>query len=100
MIELLNYNISSSECLFAAYVAILCAIIVYIWTYFRRIERLNVPQVEGGYPILGSALDMIKNPPWEVMTEWTMKYGPLYLLHLFGRECLVVSDPALLKVLF
>uniref|UniRef100_A0A7S2Y0F8 Cytochrome P450 n=1 Tax=Fibrocapsa japonica TaxID=94617 RepID=A0A7S2Y0F8_9STRA len=31
------------------------------------------------------------------MTEWAQTYGPIYQFHLFGKRCVGVADPSLLK---
>ena len=61
-------------------------------------KQMNMPKVKGRWPVLGNAIDMIQNPPWEIMDKWTSEYGPLYRMNVFGRECIVVADPDLLKV--
>jgi len=42
---------------------------------------------------------MLEGSPWDVMTRWVIRYGMIYKFHLFGSDCVCVSDPALLKVL-
>ena len=48
------------------------------------------------FQILSSPL----GPPWNVMTSWHHRFGPLYSFTLpFFRSCVSVDSPALLKAL-
>lgn len=60
---------------------------------------MTFPKVKGGYPIFGQVFDMLKGSPWNMLTAWSKKYGPTYVFHLFGSDCLSVADPELLKVI-
>jgi len=62
-----------------------------------KLAKMTIPMVRGGLPILGQALTMLKNPPWDTMTKWVAEYGPLYQFKLFGRRCVVVADPDILR---
>jgi beta-ring hydroxylase len=57
------------------------------------------PKVKGGYPFLGQVFDMMKGSPWDSLQQWADKFGPTYVFHLFGSDCLSVADPELLKVI-
>lgn len=56
-----------------------------------------IPSVPGGLPVLGQVFEMLKSVPWDLMTHWALKHGPIYKFHLFGKDCVCVADPALLK---
>ncbi|CAM9495085.1 unnamed protein product, partial [Choristocarpus tenellus] len=51
----------------------------------------------GGLPILGQALKLGKGAPWDVMTSWMHKYGPIYRFSMFGKQCVVLAEPQLMK---
>lgn len=62
-----------------------------------KVRRMNMPTVPGGVPFLGQVLEMIRSPPWDLMVRWGDALGPIYRFTLFGENCVVVADPALLK---
>lgn len=62
-----------------------------------KIRRMNMPLVEGGIPIIGQAVALIKTAPWDLMVQWMHQYGPMYRFKLFGENCVVAADPALLR---
>lgn len=71
-----------------------------IWTMVDKgvkIRRMNMPAVEGGVFFLGQVFEMIRMPPWDLMVQWMHQLGPIYQFKLFGENCVVVADPALLK---
>ena len=59
----------------------------------------RIPAVSGSIPFFGHVFEMMKGSPWDVMTRWVMKYGMIYKFHLFGSDCICVSDPALLRII-
>lgn len=62
-----------------------------------KVRRMNMPAVPGGLPFVGQVLEMIRRPPWDLMVEWMHQLGPIYKFSLFGENCVVAADPALLK---
>merc|ERR1719331_2090217 len=65
----------------------------------RAEEGERIPAVSGSIPFFGHVFEMMKGSPWDVMTRWVMKYGMIYKFHLFGSDCICVSDPALLRII-
>ena len=72
-------------------------IVIKFMQFLSRPRLLNVPRVEGGWPFLGQVFEMLKGSPWDVMTEWSHKYGGIYTFHLFGSDAICISDGDLLK---
>lgn len=63
-----------------------------------KIRRMSsIPVVKGGLPYIGHAAALIKVAPWDMMVQWMHQYGPIYRIKLFGQNCVVTADPALLK---
>lgn len=65
----------------------------------RRLPKdaIPIPRVKGGLPFFGVAFDMLKSVPWDLMTKWALDYGPIYRFPLFGKDCVCVADPDLLR---
>ncbi|KAG5188023.1 cytochrome P450, partial [Tribonema minus] len=70
------------------------------WAFRRllfsiKIARLakTVPGVDGGIPILGQAINLVTTPPWDLLTSWVSRYGPLYRFNMFGTQVVVLADP-------
>jgi hypothetical protein len=59
----------------------------------------EIPYISGGYPFFGNVFEMINGSPWNVMTDWATKHGNIYKMHMFGSDCICVSDPTLLQVI-
>jgi cytochrome P450 len=68
-------------------------------TFLRPIKGKVVPRVGSGYPFFGQVFTMLKGSPWDQMALWAVEYGTIYILHLFGSDSYVVSDPELLKII-
>ena len=47
--------------------------------------------------MLGQAPKLANGAPWDVMTAWAKEYGSIYRFKIFGKENVVVSDPAYMK---
>ena len=79
-------------------IAGIASLIAMLMAVMRKPE-MPFPKVKGGYPFLGQVFDMLKGSPWDSLTNWSKKFGPTYVFHLFGSDCLSVADPELLKVI-
>jgi cytochrome P450 len=62
-------------------------------------RNTSIPAVKGGLPFFGQMFIMLKGSPWDTMASWVQEYGQIYRIHLFGSDAVVVSDPALLKII-
>ena len=58
---------------------------------------IPIPAVPGGFPVLGQVFEMLKSVPWDLMTHWSLTIGPIFKFQLFGKDCVCVADPELLK---
>ena len=54
--------------------------------YAYKMKKLSksIPTVPGLF-FLGSVFDFISATPWDLMTMWHEKYGPIYCFGLIGR---------------
>lgn len=50
----------------------------------------DIPAVHGRLPVVGNLFDMSKTHL--VLTEWALKYGPVFRFSLFGEEIVVLND--------
>jgi cytochrome P450 len=55
--------------------------------------------VKGGIPFFGQAFELMQGSAWDLITEWTKKYGTILRFHLFGSDLICVSDPEILKII-
>lgn len=51
------------------------------------------------YPIIGHIPYLLKEP-WRVFYEYSKRYGAVYLIRLWNKPMLIVSDPELVKTMF
>ena len=81
--------------------AVIC--VVRSLVLYRRsmlvISRTMPVVLAGNYFYIGQVFEFLKSPPWDLMTEWHGEFGQIYAFGLFGRCCVSVSDPKILKVL-
>jgi len=56
-----------------------------------------IPTAPGGVPLLGHIFSMISQPPWDTLSGWVLKYGPIVRLNLFGKQIVAVNDRDMLK---
>lgn len=79
--------------------AVVAFIVLFVWKAPRAPPKgtIPMPEAKGGLPFFGHVAEMLKSVPWDLMTEWSLKYGPIYKFHLFGKDCVCVADPDLLK---
>ena len=72
---------------------------VFLFCKVKFKDGRNIPVVSGSFPFFGHVFEMLEGSPWDVLTRWVMQYGMIYKFHLFGSDCVCVSDPALLRVI-
>jgi hypothetical protein len=67
--------------------------------YLRTLSVLSqtMPAPSRALPFFGHVFQMIAVTPWDLMTEWHAEYGSVYRFVLFGRNCVSISDPDILK---
>eukprot|EP00594_Rhizosolenia_setigera_P017181 CAMPEP_0178960678 /NCGR_PEP_ID=MMETSP0789-20121207/13113_1 /TAXON_ID=3005 /ORGANISM="Rhizosolenia setigera, Strain CCMP 1694" /LENGTH=575 /DNA_ID=CAMNT_0020644085 /DNA_START=71 /DNA_END=1798 /DNA_ORIENTATION=+ len=65
-----------------------------------KLLKMNMPIIQPSHfiPFIGSVPDFISNVPWDLMQRWHSQYGPIYQFTLFGRNCVAIASPKLLKV--
>ena len=81
---------------------IIAALVVLIGVIAKVIfqkRNTSIPSVQGGLPFFGQMFIMLKGSPWDTMAEWVKEYGTIYRIQLFGSDAIIVSDPALLKII-
>jgi len=81
--------------------AVVCGISLFVTLrltlWQRKLAKMTMPKVRNGLPIIGQVINMLKTSPWDVMTDWANTYGSLYQFNIFGKTCVTVSDPTLIK---
>lgn len=65
-----------------------------------KLARVPVPPCTFPVPILGHVLDLLRNPPWEVMERWCQNYGPVVRFNFFTLNYVVIGDVELIKHVF
>eukprot|EP00428_Durinskia_dybowskii_P071154 CAMPEP_0170399000 /NCGR_PEP_ID=MMETSP0117_2-20130122/23724_1 /TAXON_ID=400756 /ORGANISM="Durinskia baltica, Strain CSIRO CS-38" /LENGTH=493 /DNA_ID=CAMNT_0010655639 /DNA_START=27 /DNA_END=1508 /DNA_ORIENTATION=+ len=84
----------------ANYVIALIAFVVSVAVLVLGKKRnTTIPSVKGGLPFFGQMFIMLKGSPWDTMANWVKDYGQIYRIQLFGADAVIVSDPALLKII-
>lgn len=81
------------------YVVICGAILAGLFAVFGKKRNTTIPSVQGGLPFFGQMFIMLKGSPWDTMANWVYEYGTIYRIQLFGSDAIIVSDPALLKIM-
>lgn len=71
----------------------------------RQIDHAlsNIPSPPGGLPIVGHALEMLTQPPWEVMENFARKYGTnseVVKFRVFNDVYIVFANPDHFKRVF
>jgi beta-ring hydroxylase len=85
----------------AAYViTVLVIVVTLLAVVFGKKRSTSITSVKGGLPFFGQMFIMLKGSPWDTMANWVKDYGQIYRIQLFGSDTIVVSDPALLKIIF
>lgn len=90
------YSISVYVCIFSIIVSLLC--IYYLRSVLYSIQ-LNMPHVPNRLPYLGNVQDFLSTSPWDLMTRWHSKYGPIYSFTLLGRSCVSIAHPMYLRTI-
>lgn len=81
------------------YVIICGAVLAGLFALFGKKRNTTIPSVQGGLPFFGQMFIMLKGSPWDTMANWVYEYGTIYRIQLFGSDAIIVSDPALLKII-
>ena len=67
----------------------------------RRLGSAKLPPGPTGLPIVGSALDIAKNPHLiPLFNKWQKQYGNIAGFHVFGQNMVVISDETIANDLF
>ena len=45
-----------------------------------------------GLPVVGNTLQLDESAPHKTLTEWSVKYGPVYAMNLFGKDVVVLNS--------
>lgn len=85
------------ELIFTAAAGAVVLIVLFVILGKKRVT--SIPSVQGSLPFFGQMFIMLKGSPWDTMAKWVQKYGMIYRIQLFGSDAIIVSDPALLKVI-
>ena len=95
-----NFSQTSWEYRVKLFSTLTLVLLTLQWIRIRiRRWRMNLPFVEGGYPLFGQVFTMVKGSPWDTMAQWVHRYGTMYCFHLFGTDAVAVADPDALKVI-
>lgn len=63
----------------------------------RRRKLQGVPKAPGGLPILGHAITLVRQTPWDLFTKWVHDISPIIRFNIFGEQFVVVAEPRFLK---
>lgn len=66
----------------------------------RKFVLRRVPKAPESVPVLGHALTLMRNVPWDKFCEWKSKCGPVVRVNIMQKELILIDDPALLKQVF
>ncbi|KAF9225067.1 cytochrome P450 [Gyrodon lividus] len=98
-----SMNIMLSTWLF--YTAQYAAVAVFVTTALNLLQQRGrktpqFPPGPKGVPLFGNALQVRKDDPWMVYTEWARLYGNLVYARLFKQGMIIVNSEEVAKELF
>lgn len=66
---------------------------------YKAIEReiKSIPEVPGALPVFGHLFEMLKGPPWDIISQWVLDHGPIVRFSFFGNHIVGISDRDMLK---
>ena len=69
---------------------------------FVRSQQLSrklstVPKIPGGIPFFGHLFELLKPAPWNKISEWAGKYGPIAQFSFFNNHMVIIKDKEMLK---
>lgn len=72
------------------------------WKQSQSLEAklTTIPVVPGGLPILGHITEMLKGPPWDIMTNWVLSGGPISRFRFFFGHYIAIRDTSIIKHVF
>ena len=98
LLETFNKTKENFGDLFLPLAAILSIIIIGFIIKFINKRASNIPVVPNGLPFFGHMFTMLKGSPWDTMAQWSLSFGKVYRVRLFGSYMTVIADPIILKI--
>ena len=79
--------------------AVLC-VFLWLWRRSKQDPLRDIPHVQGGWPVIGNALQMDSSCPHLAIGSWAEKLGPVFVFKVLGQSHVVVNSPeALYEIL-
>lgn len=84
-----------------------CACLMYCVMWYQQLlhatKRYGMPVMisppEGpSYPLIGQLINFLRYRPWDLMTRWNHRYGPIVCFPLLGKNMFTIASPNLLKI--
>ncbi|KAF8837462.1 cytochrome P450 [Paxillus ammoniavirescens] len=82
------------------YAAIVSGLFVFSALYVGQRRSHQYPPGPKGVPLFGNALQVPKEDPWIVYTEWARVYGDIMYARLFKQNMIIVNSEDVAKELF
>lgn len=84
---------------------LLVFVLLKVWkgyTASKAIENKlsKIPLIAGGLPFLGHILEMLKGPPWDIMSDWVLTKGPIIRFKFFFGNFVAINDHNMIKHVF
>ncbi|KAH6891595.1 cytochrome P450 [Coprinopsis sp. MPI-PUGE-AT-0042] len=72
--------------------SLLAVTLILLRVALRRIQAAPLPPGPRGYPLIGNALDIPSEHPWETYRDWSKKYGDVIYFEALGNKFLVLNS--------
>ena len=84
----------------ASTLTVVFCVLLWLWRRSKNAPLRRIPHVEGGWPLLGNALQMDSARPHHTIGAWARDLGAVFVFKVLGKSHVVVNSPeALYEIL-
>lgn len=79
--------------------AAIALLLMYRWSFSRKLTGLPLPPGPKSLPFLGNVGDIDIARPWRTYSEWKEKYGPIVSCRLIGQTVIIINSEIIARQL-